>query len=776
MEAQHLPPAPLFNQPTQLVVSHPPKPLTNLSSHHNKPPHLNMQEVPPSPSETPSAHSSPSLSQPGGGFGSNGNGGVARKRLPSLLHQRDIFALFRQVSLWRRYDQGWSEAADDEIHALALTVQYVFLNGSRQAQVMSLMAGMGILEGLVQSKSLGSTYTLGIFNDMLTKATMSVAMNAPEIRSDWHYWRQSIATIVSNFDQSFPNIDDTLLLQIVTDVLLEDALNVDYLFNSEPTPENLAQMMRSIEAHKASYIFRLIPLFSRSLSNLFIHTKNQALHDAILFKLHSYAVRLHHMWRVYQPKYRSMNTTKASTTSTESTGTTNPPQTEQQGANRDAASTPSTTGSSSPSSTQASQSQVSSQSPLPQDIIRLQMATIAHGGSVEKAAKFILEKIFSAFVFIFDHILPVLPYKGITRSIEALGFIEFCASKEIEDGSYSSLLEKQVDRFHALRPQDNWILNFLNLGIASIFGGVSNMTRDMSLKLDKPSLGRIKQYLSVIQITCSKYPHVITRTILEQQGLLMLIFWMLENPYKAINRKAHQTMVMFFLQPNLLSNEKLIVDQTGHPIAPSSSASESPSSGSTSSNTSSPSQTQPTPANKHKNGRSSASRKKSSSRTIPAAGALVPGSLQYIPTSFVEEIVPYYWRLTLECYPEKTKGESILIGASILLTSALSPDSPLLPYIIELLMDKLTSMRLSKSAAELTRIVLSLIAVVPHSCLPLLLSLLQEYVTQCPKRLQRFLCVTIQDSISKNSDYTRKELCTSWYLNLINSLSLHARL
>ena len=796
-EAQHLPPNPLMNEPTQLRVVSPP-------------PRISIMGIRPQPLDP------------------NTYRGVPRKTLPSLQHQRDVFALFRMVALWRRFDQGWSEAADDEIHALALTIQYCFVNGTPQAQAMALMAAMGILDALVQSKSLTSAYTITVFNNILTHATMRVALNDIEIRNDWRVWRQSIAMIVSNFDQSFPNIRDTLLLQIVTDVLLEDALNVDYLFQADPKAEMMAETMKKIEAQKTGYIFRLIPLLSRSLSSLFTHTKDASLHDAIIYKLHSYAVRLHHLWRVYQPKYRAMHL------SLQQQHLQQQQQQQQQSSQKqqqkETLIPEKLTHLSANQQQQLQQHQSNSQLPP----LTSQMKIALGQGGVEKAAKLVLEKIFSAFVHVFDLLLPALSYRQITRTIEALGFLEFAASKEVEEGPYADLLEKLVDRFHAVRPGDNWIVSFLNLGIASIFGGTSQTTKENSLKLDKPSLGRIKQYFTVVQHTCTKYPHILTRRVLEQLGLLSMLFWMLEHPYKVINRKAHQTFSHFFLQPELLENEPyrgpdkilLAVSQTAAihnlPVAiPTAQPSNDPTSsnsgsGSVGSSSTSSSNSNSTNLNgggnmnlsRRNKKRKSSTRQKtsqppsqalSSSSSSPSSSSTLSSQLsdphqshnndhelssqndlhvpmQYSPSSFTEEILPYYWKISLENFPEKTRGDSLLLNLTILLGGALHPDSPLIPFMLESLMEKLTSLRLSKHAAELTRLVMGLIAIIPLSVLPHLLSLIQEYISNCPKRLQRFLCATLLESISKNLDYSRKELLSNWYMHLVDSLGLHARL
>lgn len=691
-EAQHLPPTPLMNPSTQLIVS------TQMTS-----------------------PTSPLLS--------------ARKSLPSLHNQYEMYDFFRRITLWRRWDQGWSEAADEETHAAALTIQYWFVNGTPQSQSISLMAAMGILEALVQSNSLTHPHTISVFYGMLTGATMRVARNDSEIGTIWRPWRQTIAVIASQFDQSFPNLDDSLLLQMVTDVLLEDALNLDYIFYSDVSSFSLEERLKKIAHHREAFIFQRIPKFTHAIGAMFNHTKNPVVHEGTIYKLHSYAVHLHHMWRTYQPKFRAVFADPASTTSKS---------TESSAKDSNKAST-------TPADTKAksdSPSQGTTGDGVPHFVHRPEKP-VDLGIAVEKAAKGLLEDVFKAYVAIFTSILQSLSYKQITRALEALGFVEFAAPKNAESTEYSLLLMGLVDRFHELRPGDNWIVAYLNLGIASIFGGSSNANRDKSLKLDKPALVRIRQLFTVAQYTCLKYPQFITRSVLEQRGLLSLLFWMLENPHKSINRKAHQTFVSFFMQPDLLSQEPYL-GLPAEVLAP-------------------PSERQLRLQKAH--------RSQPHLAQSPTSEAEAPDVREsFIPNSFTEEIFPYYWKITLDCYPAVTKAESITLTATCLLAHTLPIDSPLIPFLLNALMDKISSLRLSKYAANLTVLLVHLIGIVPHSALPLLLSLIEDYVKKSPRKLQIFLCEKIRESTLKNLDYSRKELLVTWCMKLVNSLGLHAKL
>jgi len=342
------------------------------------------------------------------------------------------------------------------------------------------------------------------------------------------------------------------------------------------------------------------------------------------------------------------------------------------------------------------------------------------------------------------------------------------------------LLEKLLDRFHAMRPADNWVSQFLNLGLMTLFGGPPHATRENALQLDKPSLIRVKQYLAVVQHTCAKYPNLFNRVLLEQRGLLALLFWMVECPYKTVNRKAHRTFTCFFLQKNLLLNEPYLGEGI-QLMQPSNKGSKSTGNALNQSADRhaalAPSAASSVDKNANEDLRKAMREKsqpnKKSKKTTPLPASEL---ILYEPQTFTEEILPYYWKLTLETYPEKTRGDSILLNLTVLLGGALPPESPLIPFILVTLMKKLSSLRFSKTAAELTKIALGLIGVVPHSCLPALLQLLQDYVLQCPRGLQRLLCATLLDSIAKNQDYSRKEICTNWYMHLVNSLGFHSKL
>lgn len=661
-EAQHLPPTPLTTTNTQLIVTPPVSP------------------------------SSPQL--------------TARTSLPGLTQQFDIFNLYRTVVLWRRWDKGWTEAVDEEIHAAALTIQYWFVNGSAPAQVISLMAGMGVLEALVQSNSLTHPHTISVFYGMFTFATMRVARNDIEIRNNWRCWRQAVVVIASQFEQSFPNLDDSLLLQMVTDVFLEESLNIDYIFKNDMSTQSLEQILKKVDRHREAFIFHRIPLLAQTISAMFNHTKNPVVLEGTLYKLHSCAVRWHHMMRLY-PKPGRVDTSQVAPSNLQINNPSIP---------SESSSSPTSNEATAPESSSTTSAVTPQDSETDLNLSRPSEAYIKLATSVEKAGKALLETAFNAYVAIFTAILPSLSYKQITRAIEALSFIEFAAPKNYETGEYSILLMQLVDRFHELRPDDNWIVAFLNFGIVSIFGGPSTYNREKSLKLGKPELARIRQLFAVVQHTCMQYPHFITRNVLEQRGLLALLFWMLENPHKSINRKAHQTFLCFFMQPELLANEPYIPPEH------------------------------------------------------PAEGD------EYIPRSFIEEIFPYYWKLTLQCYPATTKVESITATATSLLVHVLPNDSPLIPFLLNSLMDKISSLRLSKYAAGLTRVLVGLINIVPHSALPLLLGLIEDYVHKSPRKLQIFLCEQIRESTLKNLDYSRKEILITWCMKLIDSLGLLAKL
>lgn len=748
-EAQHLPPTPLMNVPTQLVVVSPQSPtsptpvevpsthlesqpsesqqtdhqkqitnantspldsqapqLANEASNNHSHPESSIQATPPSLEEPKTSSTSSSTSSPPGKQ-------RLRRPLPSLQHQFDIFNWFRVVTLWRRWDQGWSEAVDEETHATALTIQYAFVTGPPQTQVIALMAAMGVLEALVQSNALSHPHTLSVLYNMLTSATMRVARNDVEIRHDWRSWRQTISVIATQFDQAFPFLDDALLLHITVDVLLEDAFNVDYLFFSDFREDSLKEMLKKLDQHTTSFLLRRLFRFTQTIASMVNHTKHNNDRESTIFKLHSYAVRVHHMWRVYQPKFRAFTTDDE----------TKVVQNESKEVEKK-----------------------ESAKLIPNKRLTKKEKENHLGIAVEKKARAVLGIFFLAFCALFEATLPSLSYKQITRAVEALGFFEFAAPKGADRGAYGLLLRMLLDRFHELRPDDNWIVSSLNLGIASIFGGSSQASRESSLQLDKPCLARMHQLFIVTQYTCQKYPHLLTRSVLEHRGLLSLLFWTLENPHKRINKKAHQTFAVFFAQPKLLENDPLTV------AAPNN-------------------DDEATTSVANPSGRNILTSENESDLETATPVTLA----RYQPRSFTDEVFPYYWKLTLDCYPEKTHVETIKMACITLLTNV-PIDSPLIPLLFTSFLDKIISHRFSKYSSELMRLLISLLAVVPHSGLPLLLSLLESYVRSCPYKLQSFLMERFRDAILANLDYSRKEILLNWCMQLINSLGFNAKL
>jgi hypothetical protein len=75
----------------------------------------------------------------------------------------------------------------------------------------------------------------------------------------WTEWRRAITVVCVNIERSFPYIRDELLMELIVDVMLEDALNLNWLFNTPPKPENLqatlqhVHLLRKILTHHHKY-------------------------------------------------------------------------------------------------------------------------------------------------------------------------------------------------------------------------------------------------------------------------------------------------------------------------------------------------------------------------------------------------------------------------------------------------------------------------------------------------------------------------------------------
>jgi hypothetical protein len=104
--------------------------------------------------------------------------------------------------------------------------------------------------------------------------------------------------------------------------------------------------------------------------------------------------------------------------------------------------------------------------------------------------------------------------------------------------------------------------------------------------------------------------------------------------------------------------------------------------------------------------------------------------------------------------------------------SNLERESPLIPFWLMHLTDKIKQIQFTKAASYLTVILFQMIVVVPLLHLPYLLDLIDGVVKGAPKQLQLLLCKLLFKVISSSFDYQRKETCIKWYLNLVQSIGL----
>jgi len=135
-----------------------------------------------------------------------------------------------------------------------------------------------------------------------------------------------------------------------------------------------------------------------------------------------------------------------------------------------------------------------------------------------------------------------------------------------------------------------------------------------------------------------------------------------------------------------------------------------------------------------------------------------------VPITLRETIIPYYLKKTFDNYPSITIPMSIAASMS-LLVSQLDPSSPFIPLCIESFIEKIKSTPEPKMP-YLTIILFELVNHIHRYLLPYLLSKIEEFILSCPVTIQNLYARLLFQIISKNFDYTRKEFCIKWYLEL----------
>jgi len=200
--------------------------------------------------------------------------------------------------------------------------------------------------------------------------------------------------------------------------------------------------------------------------------------------------------------------------------------------------------------------------------------------------------------------------------------------------------------------------------------------------------------------------------------------------------------------------------------------------------------------------------------------------------NIASEIVPYYLKRSLHNYPKLTDISSLASSMTTLITS-ISSNSPLINFVLKSIFDVILernftfsesefislsdtksptsnlvqksstpnseeSKKLSENTSQqmetplnkeipnnktivqkekrrapyLTILFLEMINYVPRQQLKFQLQLISDLVKKSAKNVQIMLCHLLFEIISKNFDYTRKEICIKWYLELCSNLRI----
>jgi len=116
-------------------------------------------------------------------------------------------------------------------------------------------------------------------------------------------------------------------------------------------------------------------------------------------------------------------------------------------------------------------------------------------------------------------------------------------------------------------------------------------------------------------------------------------------------------------------------------------------------------------------------------------------------------------------YPEITPIETIQETTLAIMTK-LPSTHPLISFTINAMAEKIKSTRLSKNATLLMIVLFRHIAHAPLTSLAELLKVVEGIVLSSPRKLQVLLVKLLFSIIANNYDYTRKQQCVTWYLEL----------
>jgi len=145
------------------------------------------------------------------------------------------------------------------------------------------------------------------------------------------------------------------------------------------------------------------------------------------------------------------------------------------------------------------------------------------------------------------------------------------------------------------------------------------------------------------------------------------------------------------------------------------------------------------------------------------------------PEPLRDEIIPLYLKQSLENYPKYTQLNSFALSAAAMV-SKLPPDNPLVVHCLQSIKEKIRSSPEQDSGVPYMVILFfELISYVHRNTLPLLLTFIEEFVKRSPKKMQELWCKLLFKVISKNYDYSRKDVCVKWYLQLCAELGLNKK-
>eukprot|EP01125_Pyxidicula_operculata_P018999 TRINITY_DN6842_c2_g1_i1.p1 TRINITY_DN6842_c2_g1~~TRINITY_DN6842_c2_g1_i1.p1 ORF type:complete len:1293 (+),score=324.39 TRINITY_DN6842_c2_g1_i1:61-3939(+) len=639
---------------------------------------------------------------------------------------------------------------DDYRHWLTglvmLCLDRFFNSSCEEVQMISLFASAGLYKALIEHESddrgrggyrrrrdAGEEHLLNKNEDLLSKivssALLIVSSQSHRSRSsDYHqphswmrissrnvtYWKQAVSLIAMNIDNALSNVSDSTILDVSGDIYMNHIFNLrhhidDYLKNP------LTSKVNKLSNMKNEVLFQNVSVFTRTMSNIYVSTTTtDGQRSVFLKKIAIFVEELHESW------YNFLVQTKLS-------------------------------------------------SPL--------------DDRFKKEIKYYLSSLFLSLVIFTNCILTYISGYEAFLILQIFSYIQFATVKikgEYDMDLHNKTIEVSVRKFSLI--DKDYINKLFNLaGIHdrdSISPALIPNNREDSTTTSSPSsssssesevvalqLSRIEFLMQLLSILFDQNDKLINDDSLQNQ-ILPLSFVLIENKTKDINMRAHALFQRLFSHPSMLSSSSSShINEEVLPLYLKKSLENYPS---------------VTPI------------ESLSKSIIVMLENLSPNNLlvPYILKSVDERVNQL---LLLNQSTNSNLLSDIKKSLLNIISSKLKPGGEKVENknnnnnnnttnnnnnskkdndANETNKSIMQNIEKHKQSLYFLLFYFQLIKIVHRNSLSYLLELIESTVTSKPKPMQKLLCSQINSVISKDYDYTKKEITTRWYLQLSSKLGL----